>query len=59
LGPAAAAAGDSATQEVPVKLRGQKVLDRPGFMEIDLVSHSGGGNRELALHLVATDLCTG
>jgi len=43
LGPAAAAAATRLRREVPVKLRGQKVLDRPGFMEIDLVSHSGRG----------------
>jgi transposase InsO family protein len=47
-------------REVPVKLRGQKVLDRPGFMEIDLVSHSGRWATGSWLYtLSATDLCTG
>jgi hypothetical protein len=46
--------------DVPVKLRGQKVLDRPGFMEIDLVSHSGRWATGSWLYtLSATDLCTG
>jgi transposase InsO family protein len=46
--------------DVPVKLRGQKVLDRPGFMEIDLVSHSGRWATGSWLYtLSATDLCSG
>lgn len=47
-------------REVPIKLRGQKVLDRPGFLEIDLVSHSGRWATGTWLYtLSATDLCTG
>jgi hypothetical protein len=47
-------------REVPVVLRGQKVRDRPGFLEIDLVSHSGRWATGSWLYtLSGTDLCTG
>ena len=47
-------------REIPVAVRRWRDLDTPGYLEIDLVSHSGEvAAGEWIWTLCATDLCTG